>query len=333
MASTPLVIDEPETATELFDAGANPAPWQLSSVTDGLRAARQKWRDEHHQHLEAGVDGFPSRRRIDAAVADLCAALFPQRLGEAHGADDEEAYVLAVLARGLHALLGEVRLELRYWDTENALPFDDGAADTIIHHFADALPAVRSLIDSDIEAAFLGDPAARSVDEILICYPCALAVIHHRLAHRLHDLGAPLVARIISELANSRTGIDIHPGAAIGPSFFIDHGTGVVIGETAIIGARVRLYQAVTLGARRLKADGEGGVRHRYARHPIVEDDVIIYAGATILGRVTIGRGSTIGGNVWLVESVPANSLVTQGDVKLRISQGGTSALDDHADR
>ena len=303
--------------------------WDLAAIASGLRDARRRWREAHHRHLEVGIDGFPSRQRIEAAVADLCAALFPQRLGEAHGEADEDAYVGHVLSRGLNVLLGEVRLELRYWDAENDVTFDDADAETIVRHFAAGLPEIRSLIDSDVEAAFLGDPAARSVDEILICYPCALAVIHHRLAHRLHGLGAPLVARIISELANSRTGIDIHPGATIGPSFFIDHGTGVVIGETAIIGARVRLYQAVTLGARTLKADGDDGVRRRFARHPIIEDDVVIYAGATILGRVTIGRESTIGGNVWLVHDVAPNSLVTQGEVQLRISRHPATALDD----
>ena len=303
--------------------------WDLAEVTSGLRIARQRWRAAHHRHLEVGVDGFPSRQRIDAAVSHLCAALFPQRLGEAHGETDEEAYIAQVLGRALDTLLGEVRLELRYWDTGNSIAFDDADAATILRHFAASLPDIRALVDSDVEAAFQGDPAARSVDEILICYPGALAVIHHRLAHRLHVLGAPLVARIISELANSRTGIDIHPGAVIGPSFFIDHGTGVVIGETAIIGARVRLYQAVTLGARRLKADGDDGVRRRFARHPIIKDDVVIYAGATILGRITIGCESTIGGNVWLVQDVPPHSLVTQGDVQLRISRNAAGALDD----
>ncbi len=313
------------------DAGDSP-PWDIPAVAAGLRAARQAWRAAHHRHLEVGVDGFPSRAWIEEAIADLCAALFPQRLGEAYGEADEDAYVAGVLARGLETLRSQVRLELRYWDGENSVRFDEADAETILAHFSADLPRIRALIDSDVEAAFLGDPAARSVDEILICYPCALAVIHHRLAHRLHMLGAPLVARIVSELANTRTGIDIHPGATIGESFFIDHGTGVVIGETAVIGDRVRLYQAVTLGARRLKADGDDGVRRRFARHPVIEDDVVIYAGATILGRVTIGRGTTIGGNVWLVEDVPPGSLVTQGEVRLRVSRPG-AALDDPRDR
>jgi serine O-acetyltransferase len=163
-------------------------------------------------------------------------------------------------------------------------------------------------------AAYRGDPAARSVDEVLLCYPGILAMINHRIAHRLYELELPLLARIIAEIAHSETGIDIHPGATIGPSFFIDHGTGVVIGETAVIGARVRLYQAVTLGAKSFPGDGSGGLQKGLPRHPVVEDDVVIYAGATILGRVTIGRGSVIGGNIWLTRSVPPGSNVTQAN-------------------
>ena len=304
-------------------------PWDLAVIADELRAARTAWRAAHHRHLEVGVDGFPARRRIEAVLADLCAGLFPQRLGAARGLADEDGYVVGVLDRALRVLREQVGLELRYWSSEAAHDFTDHAADRILRLFALGLPEIRRLIDTDIEAAYLGDPAARSVDEILICYPCARAVIHHRIAHRLYGLGAPLVARIISEIANSETGIEIHPGAVIGPGFFIDHGTGVVIGETAIVGARVRLYQAVTLGARRLPADKALGVRERHARHPIVEDDVVIYAGATILGRVTIGAGSTIGGNVWLVEDVPPHSLVTQGEMRHRIATRGPLALEE----
>ncbi|MFZ3088603.1 MAG: serine O-acetyltransferase EpsC, partial [Methylotenera sp.] len=156
------------------------------------------------------------------------------------------------------------------------------------------------------------DPAARSLDEVLVCYPGISAIVHYRLAHELHKLGLPLIARIISELAHSATGIDIHPGAAIGEGFFIDHGTGVVIGETAIIGHHVRLYQAVTLGAKRFPTDEQGHLIKGSARHPILEDHVVIYAGATILGRITIGESSVIGGNVWLTRSVPPNSHITQ---------------------
>ena len=151
---------------------------------------------------------------------------------------------------------------------------------------------------------------------MLVCYPGIAAIINHRLAHELYRLELPLIARMIAEIAHSKTGIDIHPGAHIGPSFFIDHGTGVVIGETTIIGERVRLYQAVTLGAKRFPTDENGMLIKGHARHPIVEDDVVIYAGATLLGRITIGKGSTIGGNVWLTRSVPPDSNISQAQVR-----------------
>lgn len=162
-----------------------------------------------------------------------------------------------------------------------------------------------------MRAAYEGDPAAHSVDEVLLCYPGIFAIIYHRIAHQLYAQ-VPLLSRIISELAHSATGIDIHPGAQIGKGFFIDHGTGVVIGETCVIGERVRIYQAVTLGAKRFETNDDGGLKKDYIRHPIVEDDVVIYAGATILGRITIGRGSIIGGNVWLTHSVAAGSQILQ---------------------
>jgi serine O-acetyltransferase len=158
---------------------------------------------------------------------------------------------------------------------------------------------------------------------VLVCYPGITAIIHHRLAHILYRLGAPLVARVISELAHSATGIDIHPGAQIGESFFIDHGTGVVIGETAVIGRHVRVYQAVTLGAKRFQKDDTGVLVKGNIRHPIVEDNVVIYAGATILGRITIGQGSTIGGNVWLTHSVPPGSNITQAYVRSELFHDG----------
>jgi serine O-acetyltransferase len=182
----------------------------------------------------------------------------------------------------------------------------------IVRSFGSDLARQRELLDSDVMAAFHGDPAARSVDEVLLCYPGLQAMIHHRVAHRLYQLGVPMLARVVSELSHADTGIDIHPGAQIGPGFFIDHGTGVVIGETAEIGRNVRLYQAVTLGAKRFEVDEQGHLQKGAPRHPIVEDDVVIYAGATVLGRVTIGRGSTIGGNVWLTRSIPPGSQISQ---------------------
>ena len=181
----------------------------------------------------------------------------------------------------------------------------------------DSLPTIRSLLETDIEATLTGDPAATNSDEVIFSYPGLFATMVYRLAHRLHELGVPLVPRIMSEHAYHRTAIDINPGAEIGSHFFIDHGTGVVIGETAIIGERVRIYQAVTLGAKRFPADEDGQLQKGHPRHPIVEDDVVIYAGATILGRITIGKGSTIGGNVWLTRSVPPGSNITQANLQL----------------
>jgi serine O-acetyltransferase len=211
-------------------------------------------------------------------------------------------------------LLHQVRLELNVVaHNHGPVPEEiEQRAEEIVRAFGAQLPGIRRKLDADVIAAYQGDPAARSVDEVLLCYPGVMAMIHHRLAHELHLLGVPLLARIVSEIAHADTGIDIHPGATIGRSFFIDHGTGVVIGETAIIGDRVRLYQMVTLGAKRFPPGENGELKKGLPRHPVLEDDVVVYAGATILGRITIGRGSVIGGNVWLTRDVPPGSNVTQ---------------------
>jgi serine O-acetyltransferase len=181
----------------------------------------------------------------------------------------------------------------------------------ISREFVGRLPRIQTLLATDAQAAFDGDPAATCREETIACYPGVLAVTYYRLAHELYRLGVPLVPRMVTELAHTQTGIDIHPGAQIGESFFIDHGTGVVIGETAVIGKRVRMYQGVTLGALSFPADEDGNLLKGHARHPIVEDEVILYAGATILGRVTIGRGSIIGGGVWLTTDVPAGTRIS----------------------
>jgi len=291
--------------------------WNIDAIAHGLRKAREDWRASHRRHAEHGAVTFPSRPLIEKIMAALCGALFPLRMGPSFVRHhNEDAFVAETLQTALSRLYGQIRIELAYVLSGSPVDLVEKEAARIIGAFAAALPDLRRLLDTDVEAAYVGDPAARSVDEVLLCYPCVLAIIHHRLGHELFRLGAPLVARIISEVANSKTGIDIHPGASIGESFFIDHGTGVVIGETAIIGRRVRLYQAVTLGARSFPADEAGILKKGIERHPIVEDDVVIYAGATILGRVTIGRGSIIGGNVWLTTSVPPNSIVNQASAE-----------------
>lgn len=268
---------------------------------------------------------LPSRKALTSILERLSAVLFPNRLGASSiSSDGIDYYVGHTLDITLRDLLDQAHHEL-YFVSEQE---NDGnaarrqAAD-IANAFAQQLPNIRSLLESDIRAAYEGDPAARSIDDVLVCYPGVTAVIHYRIAHELHQLGVPLIARMISEIAHSLTGIEIHPGAQIDDSFFIDHGTGVVIGETAIIGRNVRLYQAVTLGAKRFPVDEHGMLVKGILRHPIVEDDVIIYAGATILGRITIGRGSTIGGNVWLTHSVPPGSHIMQAQTRSEMFEGG----------
>ncbi|MBP9043636.1 MAG: serine acetyltransferase [Spirochaetes bacterium] len=196
-------------------------------------------------------------------------------------------------------------------------------AQTITELFIEKLPEIRRLLSLDAKAAFDGDPAAHSIAETIFCYPSIMAMTYHRVAHELYKLDVPIIPRIISEMAHSRTGIDIHPGAQIGEYFFIDHGTGTVIGETCIIGKNVRIYQGVTLGAKSFPLDENGNPVKKIPRHPIIEDNVVIYSGATVLGRVTIGEGSEIGGNVWITESVPPHSKVVQGKAPVSIITNG----------
>lgn len=185
-------------------------------------------------------------------------------------------------------------------------------AQSITESFISRLSLIRQALTSDVMAAYNGDPAAKNYGEIIFCYPAIRAISNYRIAHELLLLGVPLIPRIITEMAHSETGIDIHPGAKIGHFFTIDHGTGVVIGETAIIGNNVKLYQGVTLGAKSFPLDEHGNPIKGIDRHPILEDDVIVYSNATILGRITIGKGSVIGGNVWVDTDVAANSKVLQ---------------------
>lgn len=306
------------------------AGWDLGPVVWQLREARERWREAQQRRRDFGAREFPSREALREIAGALCGALFPMRLGPADlTREGEDFYVGHTLERALNALLRQVCLELAGQhrggpDDARTLSAAQIEAQAVrrVQGFAAGLPGLRALLDTDVQAAFDGDPAARTVDEVLLCYPGVLAVIHHRLAHSLYQLGLPLVARILAEIAHAETGIDIHPGARIGAGFFIDHGTGVVIGETAVIGERVRLYQAVTLGARRFETDADGHLAKGGARHPVVEDDVVIYAGATVLGRVTIGRGSSIGGNVWLTRSVPPGSNVSQASLQHGVVQG-----------
>ncbi|RQS65482.1 serine acetyltransferase [Burkholderia sp. Bp8963] len=294
------------------------AAFEIDHIVQSLQTVRRAWREKQRRSLEPGGRDLPAREALAQIVGALKGVLFPMRLGPPDlRQESENFYVAHALDAALNALLAQVKLELRYAARQRATDVStdisiDEPASAAVQAFAARLPEIRRLLDSDVLAAYHGDPAAGSVDEVLLCYPGVLAMIHHRLAHELYLLGLPLLARIIAEQAHAETGIDIHPGARIGGGFFIDHGTGVVIGETAIIGERVRVYQAVTLGAKRFPRDAAGHLEKGLARHPIVDDDVVIYAGATILGRVTIGRGAVIGGNVWLTQDVPPGANVTQ---------------------
>ena len=286
----------------------------LENVVAQLAGVRQEWRASQQRSNEPGGRELPSRDALSDILRGLKGVLFPMRLGPTDlRQESEDFYVGHTLGAVLHALHAQVRLELHY-TARHAVGGEalDAQALAIARDFAQALPAIRRLLDGDVVAAFEGDPAARSVDEVLLCYPGILAMIYHRVAHRLYASGVPLLARIVAELAHAETGIDIHPGATIGPGFFIDHGTGVVIGETAVIGERVRLYQAVTLGAKSFPVDADGRPLKGQPRHPILEDEVVIYAGATVLGRITVGRGASIGGNVWLTHDVAPGTHITQ---------------------
>jgi serine O-acetyltransferase len=258
---------------------------------------------------------LPSRERVIAIVEDVRALFFPGYFGmqDLRG-DTLTFHIGATLDRMRVALDEEVRRAVAFaekHDFESCTHCAIAAAETT-RKFVARLPAVRRLVASDVEAAFKGDPALRTRDEAIFAYPGIFAVTNQRIAHELHVLGVPLIPRIITEHAHTQTGIDIHPGARIGERFFIDHGTGVVVGETCVIGNGVTIYQGVTLGAKSFPLDAEGRPIKGIDRHPIVEDGVVVYAGATILGRITIGRGSSIGGNVWLTHAVPEGSKVTQ---------------------
>jgi len=297
------------------------ASFDIHDIVQALHDARQQWRSTQRRNSEPGGREFPSRDALAGIVDDLKGVLFPMRLGPPDLRQESENFHVAhALDAALHALLKQVHLELKYSATLHDATGKDADIEqqalTATRAFAASLPQIRTLLDSDVLAAYQGDPAARSVDEVLLCYPGVLAMIHYRLAHRLYGLGLPLLARIVAELAHGATGIDIHPGAVIGAGFFIDHGTGVVIGETAVIGERVRVYQAVTLGAKRFPTDAHGNLQKGLPRHPVVEDDVVIYAGATILGRITLGKGAVIGGNVWLTHDVPAGGRIAQAEFR-----------------
>ncbi len=269
---------------------------------------------------------LPGRQAVVEVLESLIGILFPGCHGQSPVTHETCEQVLRrTLAETARRLRDQVQRVFAYQCAfEKCRDCGDckARAETVVAGLLDALPGVRAVLRDDIQAAYEGDPAARSTMEVVLSYPGVYAVSVHRLAHALYAAGVPLLPRVWSEHAHSRTGIDIHPGAVIGPGFFIDHGTGVVIGETCVIGTRVKLYQGVTLGALSFASDEHGNPVKGVKRHPDVEDHVVIYAGATILGGDTvIGHHSVIGGNVWLIHSVPPGSKVYNQQPKPLIKQ------------
>ena len=312
-----MTIDSQHRSVPLAPAATDPdvsigeIVRQLCDTTDGLVRPRS-----------AGCHpNLPSQDGLRRMMADFRSVLFPGYFGTTSelSAEALEFHVGSTLDRLMRGMSEQIRrgycftCEERH---ERNCPQCDAHAQEVSRRFFARLPEVRRLLATDVSAAYRGDPAATSPAETILCYPGVYALMCQRLGHQLYRLGVPLLPRVLTEHAHAETGIDIHPGAAIGAECFIDHGTGVVIGETCVIGRRVRIYQGVTLGARSFPVDENGHLVKGIPRHPLVEDDVVIYGGATVLGRITIGAGSVIGGNVWLTHSVPPNSRVAQVEVR-----------------
>ena len=244
-------------------------------------------------------------------IIDLCRAiLFPGYFGHSGVSSHTIAYHTGVNVESLYyKLVDQIKAGLCF--AENS-EYSRSEAENIAGQFIERLPHLRRLLATDVVAAYEGDPAATSYGEVISCYPAIRAISNYRIAHELHLLGVPLIPRIITEMAHSETGIDIHPAATIGSHFTIDHGTGVVIGATSILGNHVKLYQGVTLGAKSFPLDAQGNPIKGIDRHPILEDNVIVYSNSTILGRITIGHDAVIGGNVWITEDVSPFAKILQ---------------------
>ena len=255
---------------------------------------------------------LPSLHKLTMIVDLFRSIIFPGYYGDTITDNDTLGYHLGLNLERLYNLLKEqVQNGLCFNATEDQCIESEKLAPDIAKALINKLPELKRIVSTDIKATFDSDPAAKSYGEVIFCYPTIRAVFNYRIAHELLKLGVPVIPRVITELAHSETGIDIHPGAKIGEYFSIDHGTGVVIGETSIIGNRVKLYQGVTLGAKSFTLDEKGNPLN-VPRHPILEDNVVVYANTSILGRITIGRDSIIGGNVWLTNSVPPGSRILQ---------------------
>lgn len=271
-----------------------------------------------HQHkIGEPMPSIMHLRKIIDLVREI---LFPGYFGNTTLRNKATQHYMGVYVDELYSLLSEEILAGMCFECQdnsvNKIEKHQEKAKCAALEFIGFLPEIRRRLVTDVEATYLNDPAARNVGEVIFCYPAIRAITNYRVANKLLQLEVPLIPRFISEMAHGETGIDIHPKAEIGEQFTIDHGTGVVIGSTSILGKNVKIYQGVTLGAKSFPLDENGNPIKGIPRHPIVEDDVVIYAGATILGRVTIGKGSVIGGNVWVTEDLPPYSRVIQSKAK-----------------
>jgi len=293
----------------------------MNDVVDAL-SMPESYKDLCHEHHDGTP--MPSADALRDIVELVRAIVFPGYYGHSSINTRTLKYHIGVQVERLFSMLVEQILAgLSFADYRNMAAYEAYTQQTIVtelrrmateraERFIALLPEIRRVLATDVVAAFNGDPAAKSYGEIISCYPIIKELTVYRMAHELWRLDVPLIPRMLTEMAHSETGIDIHPGATIGEYFTIDHGTGVVIGETCIIGRNVKLYQGVTLGAKSFPLDAEGNPIKGIPRHPILEDDVIVYSNASILGRITIGRGATIGGNIWVTQDVPAGANITQ---------------------
>lgn len=259
---------------------------------------------------------LPNTEVLSECLGLIRAIIFPGYYGSPSVHDSTIQYHIGVYVERLHRLLSkQILYSLCFGRNLSGSCKSDNLSSEVLHlagAFISTLPELRRLLSTDVEAAYQGDPAASSIGEVICCYPSILALTYYRVAHNLHKLGIPLLPRMITELAHNETGIDIHPAARIGSHCFIDHGTGVVIGATCIIGTHVKIYQGVTLGAKSFPKEQDGSLIRGLERHPIIEDNVVIYSNTTILGRVTIGEGSRLGANMWITEDVPPHTRLSR---------------------
>lgn len=287
----------------------------INSVVDKL-SQPQSYEGLYHHNPEG--QALPSEQAVREFIALVRSTIFPGYYSSSSLHDSTITYHLGVAVERMHRVLAKQILyslcfaEQEICKGESCNSEQEYKALNIAGAFISYLPELRRMLALDVKAAYQGDPAAESIGEIICCYPSLKAITYHRIAHKLYELQVPLLPRIISEIAHSETGIDIHPAARIGESFFIDHGTGVVIGATCIIGSRVKLYQGVTLGAKSFPKADDGSLIKGIERHPIIGDNVIVYSNTTLLGRINIGESARIGANMWITEDVPAGQSLSR---------------------